>query len=112
MKKILLAAAMMIGFFGISNAQKVATSATTKPATKKVVGSKPVANVTTTIQPVKSPSAKASAVVAVKPVNPQGVVLKKDGTPDKRYSSATVKPKGPVKKDGTADMRFKTNKKS
>ncbi|NUY82218.1 hypothetical protein HUK80_15040 [Flavobacterium sp. MAH-1] len=41
-----------------------------------------------------------------KTVTSQGVVLKKDGTPDKRY-----KQKVHVKKDGTPDKRYKENKK-
>ena len=36
----------------------------------------------------------------------QGVKLKKDGTPDKRYKSSQH-----LKKDGTPDMRYKENKK-
>ena len=42
-------------------------------------------------------------------VNAQGVRLKKDGTPDKRYTkqATTVH----LKKDGTPDMRYKENKK-
>ncbi|MEO8582650.1 MAG: hypothetical protein ABI415_02575 [Flavitalea sp.] len=36
------------------------------------------------------------------------VVLKKDGTPDKRYKKSAAA--GPMKKDGTPDKRFKANK--
>ena len=36
-------------------------------------------------------------------------VLKKDGTPDKRYKSNKT-PEGPLKKDGTPDLRYKSNK--
>jgi hypothetical protein len=36
-------------------------------------------------------------------------VLKKDGTPDKRYKQAE-KPKPVLKKDGTPDKRYKANK--
>jgi len=38
-------------------------------------------------------------------VTKQTVVLKKDGTPDKRYASSKK-----LKKDGTPDKRFKSNK--
>jgi hypothetical protein len=38
------------------------------------------------------------------------VVLKKDGTPDKRFKNSTSTA-GPIKKDGTPDMRYKANKK-
>ena len=41
-----------------------------------------------------------------KTVAKEGVVLKNDGTPDKRY-----KEKVHVKKDGTPDRRYKENKK-
>lgn len=37
------------------------------------------------------------------------VVLKKDGTPDKRYKNTTVK-KIVLKKDGTPDRRYKNSK--
>lgn len=37
------------------------------------------------------------------------IVLKKDGTPDKRYKQAQ-KPKPIMKKDGTLDKRYKANK--
>ena len=36
-----------------------------------------------------------------------GVVLKKDGTPDKRYKSTTISKKVILKKDGTPDKRYK-----
>lgn len=41
-----------------------------------------------------------------KTVTKEGVVLKKDGTPDKRY-----KQKVHLKKDGTPDRRYKENQK-
>ncbi len=43
----------------------------------------------------------------VQKTDANGVVLKKDGTRDKRYKQA---PAGPLKKDGTADKRYKANK--
>ena len=57
----------------------------------------------------KEPKApKAPKVVkAEKPTTEgNGVVLKADGTPDKRYKNAV-----PLKKDGTPDKRYKANKK-
>jgi hypothetical protein len=54
--------------------------------------------------PAKKSAKSDSATVATKPAN--GVVLKKDGTPDKRYKQST----GPLKKDGTPDKRYKANK--
>lgn len=57
-----------------------------------------------------APSKKVEAQQAPQKVTPSsGVVLKKDGTPDKRYKNA---PKGQLKKDGTPDMRYKENKQS
>ncbi len=123
MKKLMLGAAMMIGFISFSTAQKVATpaTATTKPAAKKVTLAKPVNPVVATPQPaIKKPIAKNTVVTkpAVNPVGAapakaattQGVVLKKDGTPDKRFNTATAK-EGQLKKDGTPDKRYKANKK-
>jgi methionine-rich copper-binding protein CopC len=113
MKKLILAMAILIGLNSTSQAQAV--KATTKtavvkemPANMKVVKPAKVeakANATVA-QPVKAVKAVEAAkpVVAVKPA--AGVVLKKDGTPDKRYK-ASVK----LKKDGTPDMRYKQNQK-
>ncbi|MCW3093330.1 MAG: hypothetical protein JWP81_4399 [Ferruginibacter sp.] len=111
MKKMILAATLVIGLLSFSNAQTV-KPAPAKP--KKVTEVKATTQVAPAAQPVKTTTAKAAkpVVAPAKAVNAQGVVLKKDGTPDKRYSAATAKPKGPVKKDGTADLRFKSNKKS
>ena len=49
--------------------------------------------------------AKTTAEKTVK----QKAPLKKDGTPDKRYKTAT---KVPLKKDGTPDKRFKSKEKN
>ena len=48
---------------------------------------------------------------AVKPATAQpseGTVMKKDGTPDKRYKAKPAG--GKMKKDGTPDKRYKENK--
>ncbi|MBA4167008.1 MAG: hypothetical protein H0X41_05615 [Chitinophagaceae bacterium] len=51
-----------------------------------------------------------STKMASKPATTSnGVVLKKDGTPDKRYKQSTPAA-GPLKKDGTPDKRYKANK--
>ncbi|MGI4021553.1 MAG: hypothetical protein ACRYFA_08615 [Janthinobacterium lividum] len=45
--------------------------------------------------------------------NSKGVIIKKDGTPDKRFkANQAAKPTtaGPMKKDGTPDQRYKANK--
>ena len=55
----------------------------------------------------QTPAAKPAAA----PAASNGIVLKKDGTPDKRYKS-TPATTGPVKKDGTPDKRYKANKKN
>ena len=106
MKKLFLAAVMMIGFAGISFAQ------TAKPADTKA--KKPVATSaaksTVAVTPATKPAAKAAPATATKHVASKDVVLKKDGTPDKRYKAAP-KTTGPTKKDGTPDKRFKENKK-
>ena len=123
MKKLILGAVMMIGFISFSTAQTVATPApkTTKPTAKNATLTKPVTHVTVTPQPVvkktvvtttvpAKPVVKPAVTVTAKPATTEGVVLKKDGTPDKRYNKAAVK-EGPLKKDGTADKRYKANKK-
>jgi len=68
------------------------TEAQTSPANKAKASSE--------ARPVKSTSAKTQSAT----VNKQTVVLKKDGTPDKRYASSRK-----LKKDGTPDKRFKSN---
>lgn len=105
MKKLVLALAMMAGLTGMAAAQ------TTKAATQKAPAAK------TTAAPVAKPAPAATAAKpAVKPAataaktDANGVVLKKDGTPDKRYKNAPAAA-GPLKKDGTPDKRFKANKK-
>ena len=77
-------------------------------------------NVATMAQAVKQAPSKATEskmkvvaakpVAAVKPAATTVVVLKKDGTPDKRYNNAATAV--PLKKDGTPDKRFKACKKS
>lgn len=89
MKKLLIAFAMLLGVSGYASAQAPAAAKSTKPAATKSATAKPAAK----------PAATAS----------NGVVLKKDGTPDKRYKNA---PAGPLKKDGTPDKRYKANKKN
>lgn len=110
MKKLLLACAMMVGFAGISFAQTTA-SKSTKPAPAKSEAKKPATDAKTTA-PAKTatPAAKATNPAAAEKVTDKnGTVLKKDGTPDKRYKESKAKH---VKKDGTPDKRFKENKKS
>jgi len=95
MKKLLIAAAMMIASTGIF--------AQAQPKKDAKENSK--------MTTVKKDTTKAKVV----PMTKSGTPTKKDGTPDMRYKAnkdaATPAPAGPKKKDGTADMRYKANKK-
>ncbi len=104
MKKILTGFIALFLFNAVTMAQAVKkTPAKTTQTKMKVVTAKPV------------PAAKVvtmtkTTTVAAKPAaTTSKVVLKKDGTPDKRYKNATDVP---LKKDGTPDKRFKSNKKN
>ena len=102
MKKILTAAVASLLFTSATMAQAVKKTEVKATESKmKVVPAKPAT--TAKVVPVTKP------VVAAKPAASGAVVLKKDGTPDKRYNNA-AKATGPVKKDGTPDMRYKKNK--
>ena len=63
------------------------------------------------IKNVKKTNQKETKVVAksksvgTKKITKTDVVLKKDGTPDKRYKTKII-----LKKDGTPDKRYKVNK--
>jgi len=108
-----MALILFVGFGVIGYAQpatKSAKKADTK--TKVVPATKPAA--TDKVAKMPKTTAKTPATTASKPADEKknaasnGVVLKKDGTPDKRYKSTTAA--GPLKKDGTPDMRYKSNK--
>ncbi len=81
MKKFLIALCLLVGFTTVSFAQTARKKA---PAAVKLEKVKP----STDARPVK-----------------------KDGTPDKRFSVNKSTKEGPLKKDGTPDMRYKKNKK-
>jgi len=89
MKKLLLTLAVTLAFAFNSNAQQ---------GTQKVKSEKKEA--VTKVEKKTTVSTNDS-----KTVTKENVVLKKDGTPDKRY-----KQKVHVKKDGTPDRRYKENK--
>lgn len=100
MKKLLIAAFMMLGLNGMVTAQQTAPKAATttdKKTLKKVETGKVV------------PMDKSKHVAATG--------LKADGTPDMRLKENKNKAKttapvtGPTKKDGSPDMRYKANKK-
>ncbi|MBZ5855540.1 hypothetical protein [Flavihumibacter profundi] len=106
MKKLLLVFTMLTGLFSFTFAQTPAVTATheVKPATTKAAEPKAAATKAPAAKPAEKPSAAAGSTPST------GVVLKKDGTPDKRYKNSQ-EPAGPVKKDGTPDKRYKANKK-
>lgn len=114
MKKLILAGAMILGIISFSFAQTSDAKAT-KPVKEKKEAKKPVAQSDAkTATPAKSPVAKKALAAAITPATEKttdksGTVLKKDGTPDKRFTA--TKSKKPLKKDGTPDQRFKENKK-
>lgn len=97
MKKLLIAAAMMIistGIFAQAQPKKDAKDASKMTAVKK-------------------DSTKAKVVPMAKTATPASPT-KKDGSADMRFKAnkeAKTTPAGPLKKDGTADMRYKANKK-
>ena len=110
MKKILTAAAVFLLISTATFAQAVKKTVAKAPENKmKVVAAKPAPMAK--VVPVTKTVVKTKTVVTAKPATTSPVVLKKDGTPDKRYSNAS-KSAGPTKKDGTPDMRYKKNKKS
>ena len=133
MKKLIAAAIVLTYFNAATFAQAVPKVKKTEPSKMQVVKktsevkmpSKVVAlKTTTTTAVVKAKPMPAKqevkTVVVTKPavmVKPtvtkvnSSIPLKKDGTPDKRYTAKTETSTGPVKKDGTPDMRYKVNKK-
>lgn len=79
----------------------IKSTATTKATNKSAAVT--TSTTTKTTATAKTPE-KAPANTSA-----NGVVLKKDGTPDKRYKNNAAT--GPLKKDGTPDLRYKANKK-
>ena len=101
MKKLLFAFIAFLSFDAATMAQAAKQTPVTVPASKmKVVA--PAAKVV--------PMAKTTAVAPKPAATTSGVVLKKDGTPDKRYNTAPATV--PLKKDGTPDKRYKGTKKN
>ena len=102
MKKLLFAALAILGF-------STATLAQVAPAVKQAATDKKM-EVVKKVAPAKVVAMDKAKQAAVAPVKAgTGVVLKADGTPDKRYKNAGDA-KVPLKKDGTPDKRFKANK--
>ena len=92
MKKLFTVLSIALGL-GFASAQQVtpAKSAITPPQVKMQTA-KPVATKTTVAKPAAVKPAKTNT----------SVVMKKDGTPDKRYKANQH-----LKKDGTVDKRYK-----
>ena len=102
MKKLLMAFAFVACGMIFANAQ-------TAPATKSAPAKKETAKPAPAKQEAKPAAEKKQD--AVKPATAQpseGTVMKKDGTPDKRYKAKPAG--GKMKKDGTPDKRYKENK--
>jgi len=89
-------------------AKKVDSKTSVAPTAKKASFEK-VAKVPASAAKSTAPAATKPAVEKQKLATKSDVVLKKDGTPDKRYKNS-AKAAGPLKKDGTPDMRYKENK--
>jgi len=114
MKRVLVVLFLFIGFSVLGMAQTA-----TKPAKKevdktKVVPAKKAAVPAKTAKMANTPTKTKEAVKTSPAAEKQKstaapVVLKKDGTPDKRYKTNKT-PEGPLKKDGTPDKRYKSNK--
>ena len=102
MKKLLIAAFMMLGFAGV-NAQPAVKAAPAKESKMKAVKK-------------DAPAAKVVKMEKAKPAVTTAPGTKADGTPDMRFKAnkgkAAKAPTGPTKKDGTLDKRFKANKKT
>jgi len=101
MKKLLIAAAMLIASTGLfAQAQPKKDAKDSKMSAVKKDTSK---------------KAAAKVVPMAKPATPAAGPTKKDGSADMRFKAnkeaAKAAPAGPAKKDGTPDMRFKANKK-
>jgi hypothetical protein len=99
MKKLLIAAAMLIATTGIFAQAPAAKAKDSKMSAVK-----------------KDTAKKAKVVPMAKTATPAATPTKKNGTADMRFKAnkdaAKAKPAaGPTKKDGTADMRYKANKK-
>lgn len=87
--------AALLGFAFTANAQTAKTTTNTTKTVSRTNGK------------VAVEKKKTVKTGATKTETRKGVVLKKDGTPDKRYKTSKV-----LKKDGTPDMRYKVNKKT
>lgn len=105
MKKLLTAMSIVLGL-GFATAQQV------QPAKSGAVPPPPAKSMKAEKHKVEDKVKKVDEKVkkeekkAKEATKSEGVKLKKDGTPDKRYKGSQH-----LKKDGTPDMRYKENKK-
>jgi hypothetical protein len=113
MKKIIFAVSIFLGVISASKAQSIKQTPTAS-ATKTVLKQKPVTKVdskkakvvadkkvTQTKTELTQKTQEVKKAIPAKSTS-SNVVLKKDGTPDKRYKQAEH-----LKKDGTPDKRYK-----
>jgi hypothetical protein len=106
MKNILIALTVLLAFNDTGISQAV-----TKPEnnTKIIFPAKPTTSTKMfQIQKLISKTSDSKNIKTAELTTP--VILKKDGTPDKRYKNINVTNQ-PAKKDSTPDMRYKINKK-
>ena len=109
MKKILTTAVVLLVLNSLTMAQAVKKDAVKATETNlKVVAAKSAAAPAAKVVPITKTVAATKTAEVAKPAATT-VVVKKDGTPDKRYNNAP-KSTVPVKKDGSPDMRYKKNK--
>ncbi|MFN0080976.1 MAG: hypothetical protein ACKVOM_00530 [Ferruginibacter sp.] len=101
MKKI-LTSLFALCFFSATTMAQVAIQDPPNATQSKVKAVAPLAKV--------APVTKTTTVAPKPAATSRAVVLKKDGTPDKRYNNVATA--FPLKKDGTSDKRYKPNKKS
>ena len=113
MKNVLIALITLVGFNITAKAQALPAPVKKAERNMKVVkADKP--KTSATVVPMQRSSIGAPVrekpVSVVKSTTTTVVVLKKDGTPDKRFNNKSKMK--PLKKDGTPDKRFKTHKKN
>lgn len=114
MKKLILAAFVFLGIAGSAMAQTPvkkddkakAKTETVKKVTKPAPATKGEEQKAVIAKTKEAPAAKPEAKIVKKETKTTGPV-KKNGTPDKRYTANKQ-----LKKDGTPDKRYKQNKKS
>jgi hypothetical protein len=109
MKKLVFTIVVLLGFTFTTIAQDNSKKALKKTETVvKKVGKEGKTVITKTKKTTVVLKKDGTLDKRYKNTTASGVVLKKDGTPDKRYKNNTVK-KVVLKKDGTPDRRYKND---